>query len=264
MHEAAHREFPARPLRRRSLTAASMAAVTLAGALATSAPAAALAAPQPSLPSVRLAPVGAAPALPSGDRLAGAVSPTAEVTGSVALQLRNPAAVTAFIDAVSRPRSPAYHHYLARGEFARRFGPSTAAVAAVEGQLRADGLTVSGVSANHLLVGFSGTAAAAEAAFHTGLRRVALAGGGTGQATTSAVSLPASVAPDVLAVLGLNRLEREHSAGIIPVRGVPVTRGPGAVTPAVPGGPAPCAAATALRTSGALTLDQVAASYGLN
>jgi hypothetical protein len=260
--------------------AASIAAVTLAGALAApipamaSAPAAALAASRPSSPALslsalsspaaRLVQVGAAPALPSGDRLAGAVAATARVTGAVALRLRDPAAVTAFIDAVSSPRSPAYHHYLARGEFTRRFGPGAAAVAAVERQLRADGLTVSGVSANRLLVGFSGTAATAEAAFHTRLRRVALAGGGTGQATTSAVSLPASVAPDVLAVLGLNRLEREHSAGIVPVRGVPVTRGAGAVTPAVPGGPAPCAAATALRPSGALTLDQVAASYGLN
>src|SRR6202042_3634956 len=92
----------------------------------------------PALPSAsasRLVPVGAAPALPSGARVTGAVAATAEVTGAVALRLRDPGAVTAFIDAVSSPRSPAYHHYLARGEFARRFGPSPGAVAAVERQL---------------------------------------------------------------------------------------------------------------------------------
>jgi Pro-kumamolisin, activation domain/Fibronectin type III domain/IPT/TIG domain len=266
MHEAAHRQLRVRPLRRRPWTAASMAAVTLAGALAASVPAAALAAPRPSPAAVRLVPVGAAPALPSGDRLTAAVKPTAEVTGAVALRLGNQAAVTAFIDAVSSPRSPAYRHYLARGEFTRRFGPSAAAVAAVARQLRADGLTVSGVSANHLLVGFRGTAALAEAAFHTRLRRVALAGGGTGQATTSAVSLPASIAPDVMAVLGLDRLDREHSAGMaVSHGGVAVAGRAGTVTPAVPGGgPAACAAAAALRPNGALTLDQVAAAYGVN
>ncbi len=263
MHEAAHREFWVRPLRR-PLTAASIAAATLAGALAVSAPAA-LAAPRPSPAAVRLVRVGAAPALPSGDRLAGAVKPTAEVTGTVALRLGNPGAVTAFIDAASSPRSPAYHHYLARGEFTRRFGPTAAAVAAVARQLRAAWLTVRGVSANHLLIGFSGTAATAEAAFHTRLRRVALAGGGTGQVTASAVSLPASIAPDVLAVLGLNRLDREHSAALAgPRGGAPAPGGAGTVAPAAPGGgPAACAAATALRPAGALTLDQVAAAYGL-
>jgi hypothetical protein len=191
------------------------------------------------------------------------------VSGAVALRLRNPAAVTAFIDAVSSPRSPAYHHYLARGEFARRFGPGQAAVAAVERQLRGAGLTVRGVSANRLLVSFTGTAAAAEAAFHTGLRRVALAGGGTGQATTSAVSLPASIAPDVTAVIGLDRLVREQSGAAPARRARRVPAAP--ALPAAPvmpaaagGGPAACAAARALQPSGALTLQQVAAAYGLD
>ena len=250
-----------------------IAALTLAGTIAVSVPAAALTAPRPSAVTGRLVPVGAAPALPSGARVTGALPRAAEVTGAVALRLRDPAAVTAFIDAVSSPRSPAYHKYLARGEFARRFGPSEAAVAAVEQRLRGDGLTVRGVSANRLLVSFTGAAAAAEAAFHTGLRRVALAGGGTGQATTSAISLPASIAPDVTAVIGLDRLVTEHSAGMtgpaggahVPA-GAPVTGDAGTVTHAAPGGggPVACAAAKALQPFGALTLQQVAAAYGLD
>ncbi len=220
MQNAPHRVFlvsalprPWRPGTGRVL----MAALTLAGPLAVAVPAAARTASQPSalppsLAASHLVPVGAAPELPSGARVDGALPGTAEVTGAVALKHRDPAAVTAFIEAASSPRSPGYHKYLARGEFARRFGPSRATVAAVERQLRADGLTVSGVSANRLLVSFTGTAAAAEAAFHTGLRRVALAAGGTGQATTSAVSFPAAIAPDVTAVIGLDRLVSEHSA----------------------------------------------------
>jgi Pro-kumamolisin, activation domain/IPT/TIG domain len=291
MQQAPHREFLARALPRppwRSRAGrVSMAVLTLAGALAVSVPGAALAAPAPatelaaagpsvaagpSAASARLVPVGAAPALPSGARVTGALPGTAEVAGTVALRLRDPAAVTAFIGAVSSARSPAYHHYLARGEFARRFGPSAVAVAAVVRLLRGDGLTVSGVSANHLLVSFRGTAAVAEAAFHTGLRRVALAGGGTGQASTSAVRLPASVAPDVTAVLGLDRLVSEHSAaaagpaGGAPVTsGAPVAGGARTVAPAATaGGPAPCAAAAALEPDGALTMERIAAAYGLD
>ncbi len=271
MQNAPYRGLMARALRlpwRSGAGRVLTAALTLSGALAVSVPAAALAAPWPSAATGRLVPVGAAPALPSGARVTGALPGTAAVSGVVALRLRDPAAVTAFIDAVSSPRSPAYHHYLARGEFARRFGPSAAAVAAVERELRGDGLTVRGVSGNHLLVGFTGTAAAAEAAFHTGLRRVALAEGGAGQATTSAVSLPAAIAPDVTAVIGLDRLVSERSAAPAAraARRAPAaTAHPAAtVMPPGPGGPAACAAAAALRPDGALTLDQVTAAYGLD
>jgi len=268
MQNAPYREFLARTLPRppwrpgasRVLTAT----LTLAGTLAVAVPAAALTPPS-SAATGRLVPVGAVPALPSGARVTGALPGTAEVSGAVALRLRDPAAVTAFIGAVSSPRSPSYHKYLARGEFTRRFGPSAAAVAAVERQLRGDGLTVRGVSANRLLVSFAGTAATAEAAFHTGLRRVVLAGGGTGQATTSAVRLPASIAPDVTAVIGLDRLVSEHSAAAAARRAPAAAAHPAAAMPAARGGgPGACVAAKALQADGALTLEQVAASYGLD
>jgi hypothetical protein len=273
MPQAPHREFlvgaltrPWRPCARRLL----VAALTLAGALTVTVPAAALTAPRPATATVHLVPVGAAPELPSGARVAGALPARAEVTGAVALKLSDPAAATAFIDAVSSPRSPAYHKYLARGQFARRFGPGQTAVAAVKRQLRADGLTVSGVSANRLLVTFTGPAAAVEAAFHTGLRRVALAGGGTGQATTSAVSLPASIAADVTAVIGLDRLVSSRSAATgRPVTALTARAAPAVLPaatgrwPAAGGGPAACAGAAALEPSGALTMERVAAAYGV-
>jgi hypothetical protein len=240
----------------------AVSGVTLAGALAVAVPAA-LAAPQPSAAASGLVPVGTAPTLPAGDRVAGTVAGTTEVTGAVALRLTDPGAVTAFIDEVSSPRSPAYHQYLSRGEFTSRFGPGSAAVAAVREQLSRDGLTVSGISANHLLVSFSGRAATVEAAFHTGLRRVALAGGGTGQATTSAVSLPASIAADVTAVVGLDQLAREQSMLTAAPRASSADTA--TVTPAASGGgPAACAAAVAQEPYGGLTDQQVAASYGLD
>ncbi len=248
------------------------AAVALVGALGILIPAAAQAGqsqPRSSAAASRLVAVVAAPKLPGGSRLAGAVASTAEVTGAVALRLPDPAAVTAFIDAVSSPKSPDYRHYLARGQFTSLFGPSASAVAAVENQLRIDGLTVSDVSANNLLVSFRGTAATVEAAFHTGLQRVELAGGTLGQATTSAVRLPASIAQDVTAVVGLNQLVSEDNSLEAAPRGqrsAAAAAAPAAVaTPAASdGGPVACAAAQAQEQLGGLTDQQVAAAYGLD
>src|ERR1700722_4695365 len=89
---------------------------TLAGALAATAPAA-MAAAQPSPDASRLVAVGAAPALPNGARALGAVLPSTQVSGGVALKLPDEAAVSNFIDAVSNPKSSSYHQYLAKGEF---------------------------------------------------------------------------------------------------------------------------------------------------
>ncbi len=219
-------------------------------------------APRQTAVASSLIPVGAAPRLPHGSRVIGAIASTAAVTGAVALKLPNPASVTEFIDAVSSPRSPEYHHYLAPGQFTRRFGPSASTVAAVETQLRRDGLTVSGVSANNLLVSFHGTAATVEAAFHTGLRRIELADGSMGQATTTPVRLPASIAPEVQSVVGLDQLAREHGSAAAAGHGAGA--GTASVRPAASGGPVACNGAKAEEDFGGLTDQQIAASYGLD
>jgi hypothetical protein len=240
------------------------ATLVMVGGLAAYAPAAAAQAAIARAPVPHLVSVSAAPTLPKGSRTLGAVAATASLTGAVALKLPDQAAVTAFIDSASDPRSPDFHHYLAKGQFAREFGPKASAVAAVEGQLKSDGLAVTSVSSNDLLISFRGSAAKVEAAFHTGLRRVALAGGGTGQATTSPVRLPSSISGDVQAVVGLDQL-------------VHLTTGPGPVSPrervkasaaakaaASGAGPTACATANALQAEGALTDQQVAHAYGLD
>ncbi len=211
-----------------------------------------------------LAAVTAAPRMQHGTHVLGALAATAPVSGAVALRLPDPAAVARFIAGVSNPRSPSFHRYLARGQFAARFGPRPAALDAVRAQLLADGLRLTGTSANHLLVTFSGTAATAQAAFHTGLVRVRLANGTIGQATTSAVRLPGAIARDVQAVIGLDQLVRETSGlkhlgsrhhGMTPSPAAPRTSN---------GGPVACGDALEQQAYGALTDQQVAASYGVD
>ncbi len=242
-------------------------AAALASAAALSVPFAqvAQAAPQAPAPAPGLVQVTAAAKLPHGARLLGLVGSTAEQTGAVALQLGHSAAATDFIDAVSNPRSADYRHYLAKGQFASRFGPSAATVSAVEHQLRADGLTVSGVSANRLLVSFKGTTARVDAAFHTGLRRVELSSGKFGQATTSAVRLPASIARDVTAVVGLDQLGQETNGLAESSTHSDATSASVTKSAASDGGPTTCAAAASVASEySSITDQQVAASYGLD
>jgi hypothetical protein len=226
--------------------------------------------------------IGAAPALPAKARLAGAVPGAATVRLTVALRSQDPAGLAAAVGAVSTPGSPLFRHYLSVAEFARRFGAAPSRIDAVRGDLSAQGLTVGAPAANGLSLPVSGSAAEVQRAFATSLSQVTLAGGGTsmvngGHASmvnTSPPTVPAAIAPDIEAVLGLSTLPVVHPAGLAaPVRGT--APAPGAAAPArsprsarhvVTGGPQPCAAATSAAGTapGGYTTDEIADAYGFS
>ena len=246
----------------RPIVAASLLA-SMAGAIAVAGTAAAAQLPSTGASASRLVAVSAAPRLPLGARVLGYVATNTEESAAIALRLPNPGAVTRFIDATADPRSSQYHHYLARGQFGRVFGPSTATIESVKHELAVEGLTVTTVSSNGLLVSFRGTAAKMETAFHTGLVRVRMTDGSIGQATTTAARLPASIAGSVQAVVGLDQLVK-WSNGLERVRGHSVGRTPASAPRTTANGPVACSAAAALEADGALTDQQVASSYGLD
>ncbi|HEV2360817.1 MAG TPA: S53 family peptidase, partial [Acidimicrobiales bacterium] len=208
--------------------------------------------------------VTSAPRIPVGDVALGAVSLSTTISGALVLEPRDPSAVTKFIAAVTDRRSPEYHHYLAPGTYRTVFGPTEATIARVESVLRSEGLGVSGVSSNGLIVSFSGSAATVERAFGTGLERYRLPSGAPGMGTTAAARVPASIASSVVGVAGLDNLLQPHTTYEIP--GKPPAGTPKAVPqkfshPA--GSPTPCADASQDATlSGGLTDDQILNSYG--
>jgi hypothetical protein len=213
-----------------------------------------------------IAQITAAPRIPDGARAVGAVPASAELSGAVVLKPRDNAALVQFIASVTDKSSPLFHQYLPAGAFASRFGPSRSAINAAVAQLKADGLRVGGVSSDGLVVHFSGTAARVGAAFHTGFERYRLRDGAPGRATTSAISLPSSIAGSVLAVVGLDDLVQMQPVGLL--RAPASARGkihPAATAnfshPA--GSPTACPGATAAaRAFGGLTDDQIAHAYG--
>ena len=109
--------------------------------------------------------VTGAPRIPAGDGALGSVAAGSTETGIVVLRPSDEAGLTSFITAVTDKSSPLFHRYLAPGQFANRFGPARSTIAAVKAQLTAEGLRVTNVSSDGLLVSFSGSAATVETAF---------------------------------------------------------------------------------------------------
>ena len=212
-------------------------------------------------------PVTPAPRIPAGAKPKGPVPGAATVRGAVVLRPRDEAALQRFIAAVTTPRSPMFGHYLRRGAYAAAFGPTPAAVGAVRSQLTADGLRVTKVASDGLIVDFVGSASTVERAFGTGLERFQLADGTVGTATTSAIRVPASIARAVSSVVGLDNLVHPHPMPIIrapaSARGKHPAAKVGQFThPA--GSPNACAKARrAAQTMGGLTDDQIARAYGV-
>ena len=234
-------------------------------------------APSPLAAAGPLVHVGTTPAVPGDARQLGALAGGSEITGGIVLAPSDPAALTAAATAVSDPSSPDYGQYLGQGQFAKRFGPAPAVLTAVETLLHAGGLRVTGVSEDHLLVSFAGSAADSEATFHTQIERWRLASGRLGTETSGAPSLPAGIAKDVTAVIGLDDLVVPHSMlepadlhGGAAHRDAPTrTTTPGAhkttSTSVPPPGPVACpAAVTDAQGLDGITDQQLAAGYGVD
>ncbi len=206
--------------------------------------------------------IGRAPSLPSGASILGPPSPATRLRVTVTLNPRDPAALTAYAQAVATPGSGAYRDYLTPSEFARRFGATAAQTEAVRASLRAHGLNPGPVSANALSIPVSATVGALARAFSLSFRHLALPGPGTAIAATAAPAIDAGVAPDVQAVLGLDTLSAPHPLMLRSTRDAASLGRPRAR--AVTGGPQPCPAARqAAPGQSAYTSDQIASAYGL-
>jgi hypothetical protein len=209
--------------------------------------------------------IGSAPRLPTGAVDLGPAPAATVVSGTVVLRPRDEQALETFIAEATRKGSPGFGHYLARGQFAARFGPATATVEAVRSRLQTDGLEVSTSPADGLLVRFSGSSASVSSAFAAPLHSYRLRSGPVVQASTSAPALPEALASSVVAVEGLD--------GLAPTRPSRVRRNaalalklPAASAPSFPHPPGSPDACTQARTAaarlGGLTDDQIAYAYG--
>ena len=98
--------------------------------------------------------------------LAGAMPPDQKMQASIVLPLRNSAALTSLLGRLYDPTSPDYRHFLTVAQFTDQFSPTNEDFQAVVAFVQANGLTVTQLPANRLVVPVSGTVAQISAAFH--------------------------------------------------------------------------------------------------
>ncbi len=212
--------------------------------------------------------VGSVARLPRSARIGKLVDRSARVDLTVSLTGRDPLGMQRLAQEVSTPGSAEYRHYLSVRQFADRFGATAAQISAVTNTLRAQGLAVSPVSANHMMLSVSGTAGEVQDAFATRLDSVRTADGRRAYADRRAPTLPARIAPDVDAVIGLNTMYRPQSDQVAHAsRPLSSSLSGHSVADVATGGPQPCAAAAAASQNpniGGYTADEIQAGYNFS
>jgi hypothetical protein len=98
--------------------------------------------------------------------LAGVMPPDQQMHASIVLPLRNRAALTSLLGRLYDPSSPDYRHFLSVAQFTDQFGPTNDDFQAVVAFAKANGMTVTALPANRLIVPIAGTIAQINAAFN--------------------------------------------------------------------------------------------------
>jgi subtilase family serine protease len=202
--------FTCRHIHTSVAAAVAVSAVTLSGAL--SPPAASAV----SLSVPRFVALGnSMPA--TTDKVDGTYS-TSRMSVEVALEPRHAAAMDSELRAIYTRGDLQYHQWLRRGQFDTDYAPSGAERTAVSGYLHGAGLKVAS-SGSPFLVRAYGSSRRIDAAFRTSLRDYVGRHGTRYFANDTAAHVPATVASDVLGVIGLTNTVREESTPVRP-RGV--------------------------------------------
>ena len=144
------------------------------------------------------------------DKVLGRYS-ASRMSVEVALAPRNSAELNRQLRAEYTEGSSEYHHWLAKGAFAARYAPTSALRAAVASYLRSAGLRVS-ASTSPFLVRATGSSRQVQSAFRTTLSTYRGSGGVKYFSNSAAVRLPATIAGQVIGVIGLSNTVRLQAA----------------------------------------------------
>src|SRR5579875_2527625 len=184
----------------RTRTVAASAAVTAGVGLAV-----ALTSPAAHAAPARFALAGSVAPV-AASRSVGAAPATQERTVQVWLQPHLGAAAR-WATAVSTPGSASFHHFLSPAAYTARFGASRSAVTAVRAWLVKQGFTAVHADAQRNYVAATAPTGKVEQAFQVKIDKYRVTSDGRTQTVESndrAVTVPKSLATDVLAVTGLN------------------------------------------------------------
>lgn len=111
--------------------------------------------------------------------------------------------LNALLAAQQNPSSPQYHQWLTPDQYAARFGMAQSDIDKVQSWLEQQGFSVESVSRSHNMIRFSGTVRQVELAFGTEMHYYNI-GGVQHFAPSTALQVPATIAPVVEAIRNLN------------------------------------------------------------
>jgi kumamolisin len=166
----------------------------------------------------------------SGAQFAGHHDPRAELDISMALPLRNAAALDTFLFQLRDKSSPNYHKFLTQKQFTAAYGPTQAQVTEVETFLKQRGLTVTSVSKGRTRIHATGSTTAIEAAFGIAVNDYTYQGGKYFAASTGP-SLPQNIAALVSHVFGLENIAQYRSHALTATASATQGVGPRGFTP---------------------------------
>ncbi|MDQ6660342.1 MAG: protease pro-enzyme activation domain-containing protein, partial [Chloroflexota bacterium] len=141
--------------------------------------------------------------------LLGSASGQQQLNLSIGLQPRNGQELESLLHNMYDPRSSLYHHFLTPQQFVSQFGPTADRQQQVLAYLHSQGIHISKVSPNGVLIDAVTSVAQAEAAFQVTINNYQL-GKNTFFANASAPTLPSSIAPLVTSIGGLDNSVRLH------------------------------------------------------
>src|SRR5260370_10993505 len=142
-------------------------------------------------------------------RLLRAADANQQLNLSIGLQLRNQTDLDSLLSAIYDPQSPQYQEYLTPDQFDRLFAPTLDQVQQVEGFLQSQGLTVTSIASNNLLIDATGTVAQAQQTFKTQINTYRL-GSHTFYANATAPTVPGSISQLITSISGLDNSIQYH------------------------------------------------------
>src|SRR5436305_12771620 len=142
-------------------------------------------------------------------KLIGSASGQQQLNLSIGLQGRNQQELADLLSNIYNPHSSLYHHFLTPQQFAAAFGTTAAQQQQVVDYLRSQGLTVTHVASNGLLIDANATVAQVEATFGVTINNYQI-GARHFFANANAPTVPSSLSSLILSIGGMDNSVRMH------------------------------------------------------
>ncbi len=136
-------------------------------------------------------------------------NPTQQLNLSIGMRLRNSSDLDSLLSAIYDPNSSQYHQYLTPDQFNQFFAPTSDQVQQVVSYLQSQGMTVTSVAPNNLLIDATATVAQVQQAFSVQIKTYQ-AGNHTFYANTASPSVPTSISQLITSIGGLDNSVQYH------------------------------------------------------